>query len=102
MPGWPRPFRRSRLQARVYSQRRPRQVLRAPVRNAHRSSPRKSPEPGISPAKYQADNGAYDAIFNHVAQMGATILDTPKCFLNRDGRYDVIRNEKLRTLTIVI
>ena len=49
----------------------------------------------ISPEKYAADNQHCESILNHLAQMGATILDTPKYFLNVDGRYDVVRNGKL-------
>jgi hypothetical protein len=50
---------------------------------------------GISPDKYAADNHDYEPIFDHLSQMGATILDTPKCFLNAAGYYDVVRNNKL-------
>ena len=49
----------------------------------------------IPAEKYAADNHNYEPIFNHLSQMGVTILDTPKYFLNGDGRYDVIRNGKL-------
>jgi peptidoglycan/LPS O-acetylase OafA/YrhL len=52
-------------------------------------------ELSISPEKYTADNHNYEPIFNHLSQMGATILDTPEYLLNADGRYDVTRNGKL-------
>ena len=45
--------------------------------------------------KYAADNSAYDPIFAHLGKMGARVLDTPKCFLNAHGSYDVIRDDKL-------
>ena len=52
-------------------------------------------ELSIPPEKYAADNHTYEPIFNHLSQIGATILDAPEYFLNADGRYDVIRNGKL-------
>jgi lysophospholipase L1-like esterase len=52
-------------------------------------------ELSISPEKYAADNHNYEPIFDHLSQMGVTILDTPEYFLNADGRYDVARNGKL-------
>jgi hypothetical protein len=50
---------------------------------------------GTSPNKYAADNHNYEFIFNHLSQIGATVLDTPKCFLNTDGLYDVVRDDKV-------
>ncbi len=48
---------------------------------------------GTSPDKYISDNHAYASAFNHCSQSGATVLDTPKYFLNTNGLYDVVRNE---------
>jgi hypothetical protein len=50
---------------------------------------------GTPPDKYLADNHDYISIFNHCTQSGATVLDTPKCFLNPNGLYDVFRDEKV-------
>jgi peptidoglycan/LPS O-acetylase OafA/YrhL len=48
----------------------------------------------VSPDKYDADNHNYESIFKHLSQIGATVLDTPKYFLNSNGRYDVVRDDK--------
>jgi hypothetical protein len=49
----------------------------------------------IPPAKYAALNIGYEPIFNHLSKIGATVLDTPKYFLNTNGLYDVIRNDNI-------
>jgi len=49
----------------------------------------------VSPVKYAADNHDYEPVFNHLSQMGATVLDTSKYLLNAEGRYDVMRDGKL-------
>ena len=49
----------------------------------------------ISPVKYTDLNQNYDSIFNHLSKIGATVLDSPKFFLNTNGRYDVIRNDQV-------
>jgi len=49
----------------------------------------------ITLAKYAALNDGYEQIFNHLKKIGVTVLDTPKYFLNTNGRYDVIRNDKV-------
>ncbi len=49
----------------------------------------------ISPDKHVAANQDYESIFNHLSQMGATVLDTPKYFLNTRGYYDVVRDDKV-------
>jgi hypothetical protein len=48
----------------------------------------------ISPEKYRERNHDYEFIFNHLSKMGAHILDTPKYFLNANGLYDVVRDDK--------
>jgi peptidoglycan/LPS O-acetylase OafA/YrhL len=52
-------------------------------------------ELGTSPTKYAADNHNYEPIFDHLSKLGATILDTPKYFLNTNGLYDVVRDDKI-------
>jgi peptidoglycan/LPS O-acetylase OafA/YrhL len=47
-----------------------------------------------SPEKYAADNHNFESIFNHLSQIGATVFETPKYFLNTNGLYDVVRDEK--------
>jgi len=42
--------------------------------------------------QYAADNHNYDLIFNQLSRLGASVLDTPRCFLNSSGRYDVVRD----------
>lgn len=49
---------------------------------------------GTTLAKYASDNQAWDSIFNHLSQVGATVLDTPKYLLNTNGFYDVVRDNK--------
>jgi len=49
----------------------------------------------IPPAKYTALNDCYEPIFDHLSKIGATILDPRNYFLNANGLYDVIRNEKV-------
>ena len=49
----------------------------------------------ISPVEYAALNHDFEPIFNHLSKIGATVLDTPKFFLNTNGLYDVIRNDKV-------
>jgi len=49
----------------------------------------------VSPADYSAKNHDYEPIFAHVAESGATILDPTKFLLNGNGRYDVIRDDKV-------
>jgi len=44
-----------------------------------------------SPDKYNAVNHNYELIFNDLSKIGATILDTPKYFLNTNRLYDVVR-----------
>jgi hypothetical protein len=50
---------------------------------------------GTLPEKYAAANHDYDSIFNRLSKLGATVLDTPKCFLNTNGLYDVVRDDKV-------
>jgi peptidoglycan/LPS O-acetylase OafA/YrhL len=49
----------------------------------------------ISPDKYYVKYHDYEFIFNRLSQMGATVFDTPKYFLNTNGLYDVVRNDKV-------
>jgi hypothetical protein len=48
----------------------------------------------ISPDKYRATNNDFDTIFDNMAKIGAVVLDTPSYFLNADGQYDVIRDNR--------
>ena len=45
--------------------------------------------------QYAVANHDFDLIFNHLSQIGATILDAPRCLLNTNGLYDVIRDDKV-------
>ena len=44
--------------------------------------------------KYRAANGDIEFIFDHLSKMGATVLAPPLYFLNPDGLYDVVRDDK--------
>lgn len=48
----------------------------------------------LPPAKYQADE-KLEPVFDHLSKMGVTVLNTPQYFLNTNGSYDVIRNDKI-------
>ena len=48
----------------------------------------------MSPEKYLRTNHDYEFIFDHLSKMGAHFLDTPKYFLNTNGLYDVVRDDK--------
>ena len=48
----------------------------------------------IPPDKYRVDNGDFEFIFDHLSKMGATVLETPLYFLNSNGLYDVVRDDK--------
>lgn len=52
-------------------------------------------ELGTNPTKYAADNHNYELLFDRLSKLGATILDTPKYFLNTNGLYDVVRDDKI-------
>jgi lysophospholipase L1-like esterase len=45
--------------------------------------------------KFDGRNQAFEPVFKHLAQIGATILDTPAYFLNSHGFYDVVRQGQL-------
>jgi len=45
--------------------------------------------------KFDDRNQAYELIFHRLAGMGVTILDTPGCFLNSHGFYDVVRDGRI-------
>ena len=49
----------------------------------------------IPQVKYAAMNHDYEPIFNRLTKIGATVLDTPQYFLNPNGLYDVIRNDRV-------
>lgn len=49
----------------------------------------------LSPARYAVANNDYEPILRHLSDIGATILDTPKYFLNTNNLYDVIRDGKI-------
>jgi peptidoglycan/LPS O-acetylase OafA/YrhL len=49
----------------------------------------------VTPDKDGVLNNDYEPMFNHLSKIGATILDTPKFFLNSNGRFDIIRNDKV-------
>lgn len=44
--------------------------------------------------KYRSANGDFEFIFDHLSKIGATVLETPRYFLNPNGLYDVVRNDK--------
>jgi len=48
----------------------------------------------ISQDKYRTRNKDLEPIFDHVSKMGATVLDSPRYFLNTNGLYDVVRGDK--------
>lgn len=45
--------------------------------------------------QYQAHQQVFEPVFNRLARIGATILDTPAYFLNAQGGYDVVRQGRL-------
>jgi peptidoglycan/LPS O-acetylase OafA/YrhL len=47
------------------------------------------------PEKYADDNYYYESILSRASRLGATVLDTPQYLLNRNGSYDVIRDDKV-------
>jgi hypothetical protein len=48
----------------------------------------------ISQDKYQTRNKDLEPVFDHVSKMGAIVLDSPRYFLNTNGLYDVVRDNK--------
>jgi hypothetical protein len=49
---------------------------------------------GTSLDKYASDNRGYESIYQHLSQIGATVLDTSKYLLNTNGFYDIVRDNK--------
>ena len=45
--------------------------------------------------KFDDRNQAYELVFNRLAEMGVTILDSPRYFLNAYGFYDVVRDGRI-------
>jgi peptidoglycan/LPS O-acetylase OafA/YrhL len=50
---------------------------------------------GSSPEDYRIANSLHGPDFTHISRMGAIVLDTPSALLNGNGRYDVVRNDKV-------
>jgi hypothetical protein len=48
----------------------------------------------FSPEKFRSVDNDYEPVFEHISKMGATVLDAPRYFLNTNGLYDVIRDDK--------
>ena len=50
---------------------------------------------GLTREQHQQTNAALEQTFEQLAQMGATVLDPAKIFLNSRGIYGVIKNDKV-------
>ena len=48
-----------------------------------------------SPDDYLAANRAFGPDIDRILKMGAVVLDTPRYLLNRDGFFDVVRDDRV-------
>jgi peptidoglycan/LPS O-acetylase OafA/YrhL len=50
---------------------------------------------GVIPEEWQMANRRVNKTFEQISQLGATVLDSAPYFLNRQGRYGVVKNDQV-------